>query len=242
MKDLDGMKLLLAVPTYGPADPRCQAQLRGSIMLTANHGVTWVGDISTDRANFSSARNLAAQVLYSSDEANGLVFIDSDIRHSPEDLGNLLLMVKEYGMDFATGVYHQRAKPYISVIFHWSPETKLWKPMAKYPQNTVFKADGCGFGFVYLSKNAVRRVAENHEFDEEYGGWFPDKRTSDGYGEDLSFCYMAMKSGIQLYVNSNVIVGHLGDPEVIHPSTHPVPDDYDAVKQPTQKWGEKYEL
>lgn len=215
--ELSSFQLLLASPTYGPADPRCGVELRGAVMYAANHGVTWVGDISTDRMPFSTARNTAAQGLLESTEANGLMWVDSDMRQKPDDMARVLLAARNLGADFVTGVYHQRRPPYCATIFRWKDHLKKWLAIAEYPRNSYEKVDACGFGFVYTSKRLIEKLADAKGFES----WFPDEQSTGGYGEDMAFCYQAMQVGVQLYAHTGVVLGHLGEPEIVHPDTHP---------------------
>jgi hypothetical protein len=65
----------------------------------------------------------------------------------------------------------------------------------------------------------IETIAKSKYFDKNKG-WFPDERDSGGFGEDLSFCWLAMQCKIQLYVNTAVQVGHTGDPHVVYKEDH----------------------
>ena len=62
-------------------------------------------------------------------------------------------------------------------------------------------------------------MSENPEF-EPLSGWFADKRDFGGFSEDLTFCYLAMRSGVQLYAHTGIQLGHCGDPEVVTRETY----------------------
>jgi hypothetical protein len=212
------MKLLTASPTYGPVEPRCSQELRVGIMATIRDGVEWMGDVSTDRANYSDARNSAAQFLLES-KANGIMWVDSDIRQDQTAMPTLLKSVEDFGAEFVTGVYHQRNWPYEPCIYHWNHKRKLFRAGRDYPADRYAQCDGCGFGFVYTSRKLIEAVARAKNFDSQKG-WFPDERHFSGYGEDLSFCRKVMLLNdpkFQLYVNTAAIVGHTGEHEVIWP-------------------------
>ncbi len=235
--DLAGMKLLLASPTYGPVDPLCARDLRIAIMATAGRGVEWYGDASPDRMGFATARNTVAQNALEDPDINGIVWVDSDIRQGPTDLVRLLDSANHFKADFVTGVYHQRLFPHHPVFYLWSDEKNGYIACEEYERDKFAPIDACGFGFVYTSKKAIERVAGLKEFNPEKG-WFPDERDTGGYGEDISFCSLAAKAKVQLFINTGVIVGHLGDPKVVY--------DKDQVKlqkgerPPTRgKWGSK---
>jgi hypothetical protein len=75
-------------------------------------------------------------------------------------------------------------------------------------------AAGCGFGFVYTSLRMLRWIGMSKEFDPKTG-WFPDRRDTGGFGEDLTFCWLAKEAGFQLWVDSGCIVEHEGNVQYI---------------------------
>jgi hypothetical protein len=214
---LEGIRAMLVVPTYGNPDPICQRDVRLGIMVAANNGVEWVGDASPDRMIFSFARNQAAQSLMNGggkELADGIMWIDSDIRSKPSDIANLLLSVRDYKADFVTGVYHQRNDPMAPVIYEHDTRDGKFRTISSYPLDVFMPMGGCGFGFCWTSTELISAIANLKSFDKKRG-WFPDDRDSDGNGEDLNFCDQAIKAGFQLYANTSIRVGHSGDPRVI---------------------------
>lgn len=235
---MEEMRLITASPTYGPVDPRCSQELRVGIMAAASCGVKFVGDVSTDRANFSDARNSAAQYLMES-KANGILWVDSDIRQTVHEVPTLLLSVEQFNAEFVTGVYHQRNWPHDPVFYHWFPKTGSFRSPVNYPKDSFLPCDGCGFGFVYTSRALIEAVAKSKSFNKKRG-WFPDDRHSGGTGEDLSFCRQVMMLDdpkFQLHVNTAAIVGHLGDPEVIYPDKQRAPQVELGEGEVYKSWG-----
>jgi hypothetical protein len=236
MDTLKGMRLLMVCPTYGPPDPRCQQELRVGMMQAAKYGAVWEGDASPDRMGFSDARNTGAQALLET-EANGIMWVDSDIRQDPLDMTKLLASAAHYERDFVTGVYHQRRPPYDPCFYIFDEEKNLFVGPEEYPPATFDPIDGCGFGFVYTSRKLIEAVARSPKFDDQQG-WFPDRRDVDGWGEDLSFCYQVkFNTSYRLYVNTAIVVGHLGDPEVIYKKTPEEVKKAQAGVEPLGKWG-----
>jgi len=209
--DIAGMVVALCSPTYGPVDPICAKSLRAAVMFAANRGVKWAGDSSPDKMGYGAARNTGVQhVLRTVPDAHGIMWVDSDIEVGIDKIARLLDTANHGGYDFVSGVYHQRTG-YHNPVFHgWSDEKQCFQPAQDYPPNTVGMADGCGFGFVYTSMRMLRDISLSEKF-EARSGWFPDKRDVGGFGEDLTFCWLAKQAGYQLYVDSGVQVGHLGD-------------------------------
>jgi hypothetical protein len=212
------MKAVLVTPTYGNVDPLCAKDLRVAMMTASNHGLHWTADASPDRVGFAAARNEGANLTWKlgKDETDGAMWIDSDIRMHPAEILRLLDSVKKQKADFATGVYHQRGPLYQPVFYHFSKPKKKFQPFMDYPSNSWYPIEGCGFGFVWTSWTLLDKIRNLKTFDKAEG-WFPDKRDlPEGFGEDLEFCRHAMNAGVQLYVNTAVMLGHTGEPRVIY--------------------------
>jgi hypothetical protein len=240
-QELKGVKALLVTPTYGPVDPDAQKSLRVAMMTAANHGLNWAGDASPDRMTYGYARNKAAQVLFDfPDLADGIMWVDSDIMVDPMAITRLVETAVSNKVDFATGIYHKRAGNYEPLIYHFDPIKEKFFIIPEYPENTFMKVGGCGFGFVWTGVNCLTQMSKHPTFDSKRG-WFPDMRDMGGFGEDLNFCYKAIQCGVQLYADTGVQVGHLGD-AVAYGREHYLQayekiKDKALVQDPPEVWG-----
>jgi hypothetical protein len=218
--ELSGLKAAICVPTTGHIDPICEKDLRIGMMVAANHGLMWTSDCSPDRMGYGPGRNAASQSIFKEpDLADGIMWVDSDIRQKPSDIFNLLLASKQYGAEFSTGIYHQRGGDNRPVFYEWKEKERAFSSAYEYPENVFAPVGGCGFGFTWTSGNVLRKMSEVKEFDPKTG-WFADKRDSGGFGEDLHFCYLAIRAGIQLHAHTGIQLGHCGDPIVITRETY----------------------
>lgn len=240
-QELAGIRALLSTPTYGPVDPDAQKSLRVAMMTAANHGLYWAGDASPDRMTYGYARNKTAQTLFDyPDLADGIMWVDSDIMLEPMSITRLIDAAVHNHIDFATGIYHKRAGNFEPLIYHFDPKSEKFYIIPEYPENTLMIVGGCGFGFVWTSKACLTKMSQHPSFDPKRG-WFPDERDTGGFGEDLNFCYKAIKSGVDLYVDTGVQVGHLGDP-VAYGRSHYL-QAYEKIKEralvqtPPETWG-----
>lgn len=214
-RPLEGLRVVLACPTYGPVDPICQRDLRLGMMVAGNRGVEWVADASPDKMPWSTGRNKVVQeCLLQKQDIDGIMWVDSDIRQAPSDMASLLDSVVTYKERFVTGVYHQRLNEYMPVFYEYDRKRNKFRQATDYMDNMFAQIGGCGFGFVWTELSIFEEVAALPHFVKEEG-WFPDHRDSGGFGEDLSFCKYAIDANIQLYLNTAVQVGHMGEPEVI---------------------------
>eukprot|EP00919_Chromeraceae_sp_WS-2016_P071363 GHVR01169029.1.p1 GENE.GHVR01169029.1~~GHVR01169029.1.p1 ORF type:complete len:256 (-),score=38.42 GHVR01169029.1:60-827(-) len=220
--ELKGMKVVLSSQTYGHVDPHCVRDIRSACFHAANHGLTWYGDVSADRMGYSAARNHACeQLVEQCPEADGIMWIDSDIRPPANAITELLWTARRWGLDFLSGVYHHRDGTYNPVLYDWLPSKKRKVKSGflltnDYPLGKNAKIGGCGFGFVFTSTKLVQDIQKLKGWKEDEGKWFPDTRdVPGGFGEDLSFCKFAIDAGYQCHVNTDVQLGHTGDPRVI---------------------------
>ena len=212
---LAGMKAVLVSPTYGGVDPSCARSLRIAVMGASSHGLHWAGDASPDRLAYGYARNAAASYIRKNpDAADGIMWVDSDIMLNNDSIIRLLTTVKIHNLDFVSGVYHTRKPPYLPVIYHWDERVGKYLQAVNYPKEQILSLDACGFGFVWTSTKMINAIADAPWFSETEG-WFPDRRDTGGFGEDISFCDAAKKAGFQLYLDTGVQVGHSGDAKVI---------------------------
>jgi hypothetical protein len=211
---LAGWKAVLAIPSYGPVDPQCQKDVRVAMMLASKYGLTWEADCSPDKVGWGHGRNMAAQSVLEMPDVTGLMWIDSDIRMPPNAIAKLLATAKKFNIEFMTGVYHQRGGYYTPVFYHWSESKRAFQPYKDYPEDSLYPIEGCGFGFVWTSRKLIRDVALLPKFDTKRG-WFPDDRDSGGFGEDMNFCRQVMDAGHQLWVDTGIQLGHMGETEVI---------------------------
>jgi hypothetical protein len=211
-RPLEGLRAALAVPSYGPTDSMCAKDIRVAMMNASAAGLTWVGDVSPDRMGFEKARNVVCQTLIGegSEFADGVVWIDNDMRMERWAITRLLHQAKRFDADFVSGVYHKRGGNYDPVFFVFDEENDTFRSLSDYPEDTIAPADGCGFGFVWTSFKMIDVMARHPDFNEE-DGWF----RREGLSEDLAFCYLARRAGFRLYVDTGIQLGHMGEPEVI---------------------------
>lgn len=217
------MRVVLSSPTYGPVDPQCARMLRYATMVAGNRGIQWVGDASTDRQSYGSARNTAIEAIKERGEPypDGIMWADSDILCENDSIWRLLSTASHFSYDFLSGVYHHRRGGNGPVIYRYTPERETFRQLYMYEPDKIIEAEGCGFGFVYTSWKLIEAIEKLPSFQPDKGRWFPDYREGYGkFGEDLGFSYQAMKAGFQLYVDTGIQVGHVGEAQVITRETY----------------------
>ena len=140
-----------------------------------------------------------------------VMWLDSDMMFQPDTLQILHNDMDNLECDMVTGLYFKRYTPVEPVLYETIKEPirnddgKLIKnitPYTNYPRNRIFPVDGCGFGVVLTSVRLLQHVWDT------YGPAFTPYPWA---GEDISFCHRVNQLGYQIWCDSNVSCGHIGN-------------------------------
>lgn len=194
------ISLVLVTPTYGPVDPRHAKYLRVAIMSAARKGVKWVGDVSCDRMLIDASRNASAKAAIDSG-ADGVIWVDSDIIMPSNGIYRLV----SYGRDFTSGVYFQREGKNFPLIATYDKAIDSFRWMTRWPKDVVFPADGVGFGFCFTSTRLLKKMYDDIPEVKKRGWFYFDK-----FSEDFTFSRHASSVGCPPYVDTGILLGHLG--------------------------------
>lgn len=147
------------------------------------------------------ARNmLAAEALDTG--ADRILFIDSDMYFSP-DMMERMADDMDNGAKFVSGIYFKRRPPIEPCIYKAiDPVGSNGEIYRDYPKDSLFRIAGCGFGAVMLDVDLLRDVADHSVR--------PFAPINGMLGEDLSFCYRATQLGYELWCDSRIKIGHIG--------------------------------
>ena len=121
-----------------------------------------------------------------------ILFLDSDMVFDEEIVENLAFIDK----DFVCGAFQSRRRPYGSCIF------KTLKPVERVKEYGVepFKIEGCGMACTMISTEILKLVQNT------YNTTF---NPTEDFGEDLAFCWRALKIGAEIWCEPTVRVGHI---------------------------------
>ena len=189
--------LIWACPCYGDIDP----QVLGSHLAAMAHAtevstITHVG--ITDRVMVAAARQRIAEEALEKD-ADYIFWADSDVILPSGVVARLLGHRKE----ITSGLYFQRYAPHWPLMMSRVPdkhykaeEAHNW--VAVWPRGLI-AVGAVGFGCVLVATQIFRNIAKPWFVYDEKGG------------EDVRFCVMARQAGYQVFVDTEVVCGHLGD-------------------------------
>ena len=152
------------------------------------------------------ARNMLAQEAIETG-VDRILFLDSDMFFR-SDLMERMAADLDTGVDFVTGISFKRRFPTMPCIYKtvgiFVDEKLAGKTEAytDYPKDGIFPIAGCGFGAVMMNTKVLKSIYEAHGE--------PFNPMPGILGEDLSFCYRARDLGFNLFCDSRIKVGHVG--------------------------------
>lgn len=206
------MKLFLALPVYGGYDPHFTACLMNLIthrpceMIVRPH----VGDSLVARAR----NRLAAQFLRS--DATHLLFLDTDLIFSVDQVARLIA----HDVPLVAGLYPKKQKE-----LGWVCNT-LDEPQ-ETRENGLLPMKYAGTGCLLVAREVFYRMIENLpgiEYDPDDGdapgvAWdffatgvwkCPNSGRRRYLSEDWFFCQRARDLGIEVLVDTQVVLKHVG--------------------------------
>jgi len=129
-------------------------------------------------------------------DADYVMWFDSDMIFEPDTMLKLI----EADKDIVSGLYFRRSPPYSLVAFDKCDlETGEWTQ-----QEVPEKLETCeavGFGCVLLKTDVLREIVI------KFNTWFQPMK---GFGEDLAFCWRARQCGYDIWLDPDVVCGHVG--------------------------------
>lgn len=127
-----------------------------------------------------------------------MLMADSDMVFSVEDGVNIVTECLEKKLDVVSALYFKGFSPYDPCIY----EPKVLEVYHKYPKNSLFEIAYCGFGFVAINGNTIKRLPPKP--------FTPLERQKGILLEpDLSFCHRVRELGMKVWCDSRIKVGHL---------------------------------
>lgn len=154
------------------------------------------------RMMIHEARNNA--VKYALDnEMDYILFIDDDM--VIDSSYNLFDKLIKHDKDIVAPLFFKRFPPYMPLLFkrniYADGRYTTFDNIVDYKKGLV-KVDGVGFGCVLIKTSVFK------DLDKPYF------MISDTFGEDLYFCNKAINKGIDIFVDTTITVGHLGEKTV----------------------------
>ena len=194
------MKIFIAIPTMESVP----VQFLGSMLQLKRQDVEVQFGIETGSLVYNARNSLARQAVKS--EADWVLWLDSDMVFDPDLLDKMLTVCIENDIDFLTALCFRRKPPYTPCLFERLDVRKDGKGASYTALLSVpdgrFRVEGCGLAGVLMSTDVLISVAAKFNgamFDPMYG-----------FGEDVTFCWRARQCGYEIWCDSDIEMGHVG--------------------------------
>lgn len=149
---------------------------------------------------YTSRNNLAQKAIMM--EADYVLWLDSDMVFTPDLLERMLERLQNDKLDFLTGLYFRRVRPFTPVLFdrlEMVGNVCNWSEFKEIPEEP-FEVGGCGFGCVLMDTGVFLDV------QSRFGNMFAPIGNT---GEDLAFCWRARECGYKIICDPAITCGHV---------------------------------
>lgn len=156
------------------------------------------------------SRSRVATEFMFGDYGDALLFVDTDIVFTPDDVKQLLEATVDHGI-VAGGYIMKDGKNFAN---------RGWEPMK--PDGAIHDVEYVSTGFLAIRRDALEQIQEKLDLPLLHIGWADKEcypffesgrdRTNrhDFYlSEDWDFCDKAREAGLRVYWHTGVLVGHL---------------------------------
>ena len=195
------MNTMIAIPCMDTVPTTFLERLLGlqrpqSLVVTAKNSLVY------------DARNMLAEMAMR-ENMDRILWLDSDMAFDSDLLVRLSADLDE-GKRFVSALCFSRKIPtkpciYSETGYREIPEEGRRETysvrMEPYPFNEIFQVKGVGLAACMMDTSVVREV-----YDRFGSPFFPQA----GFGEDLSFCRRCDELGIEMWCDSRINVGHIG--------------------------------
>lgn len=150
-------------------------------------------------------------------DGDWILFIDSDMVWQPRAIKDIIETRAKYDFDILGALCHQRSAPYQPTVYVKDPKGHGYTFLEKWPQGAALKVDATGMAFCIIHKRVFDRMSE-----AAVGEPMPpleERRLKPpppifewpfDYGEDFAFCQRAQATGSEIYVDTTIEIGHVG--------------------------------
>lgn len=152
------------------------------------------------------------QKIFNGMDYDYIMWIDSDTIFRPQHFQALL----DHNMDMVGGLYAMEGGKQFAAVKKesWSHSKFLkqgYFDFMEYEKDIknktkLIEVAYCGFGFLLIKKGVIEKL--------EYPWFYPEMIQMDGSdvqdftSEDTAFCRKVTKSGLKIYVDPKIVVGH----------------------------------
>lgn len=207
-------RVSMCIPTY---NGKVDNDFFQSCMALQKTGPFEVEIFQTKRIVVHYARERIVEAVLKAGHFDYIWWLDDDMTFPPDTLARLLAHRKPV----VTAVAYQRREPYAPCIFDWSPLPKheqgavaksiaevggFYEHVHNAEHTGLRKIDGCGSACTLVATSVYKQL--------DASGKRPFY-SNKSFGEDLYFTRLCNEAGIPIYADTDLIIGHLGDPVLV---------------------------
>lgn len=126
------------------------------------------------------------------------MFIDDDMV-LPEDT---LIRLMEADKDIVSGFCVSRRPPFLTAAYMHDKRT-FYRNLTEWPDDTLMEVDAVGAACLLVRTEVFRNIKK--PWFHFYDNW------ESSMGEDLFFCRRAQRKGYKIWLDTGLIIGHIGD-------------------------------
>ena len=211
--DFSKVHVHFGIPAYGGmiTEP-CFTSFLRFILMASKMNLQWSLDTMVNESLVTRARNNLMAKMMTNTAATHFMFIDADIRFTPESIFMMLATDK----DVIGGLYPKKALP-ISYVINVKPGTMI--------QNDIFPVDTMGTGFMMFKRHVYEKLCAAHpetkyvddvglgkQYEPTMYAIFDCEIDEKGHylSEDWTFCRRWAKLGGEIYAHAKVLLNHSG--------------------------------
>ncbi len=189
---------------------------------------------------FAGRNKLCKSAL--SHKSDWLLMIDSDMTFPSDSFERMFA----HGKDIISALAFKKSHPYTPVIARRTDKGKefsTYSIICNWVDNALIKVDGVGTAFLLINMDIIRKMEEPWFYHE----WLP--KTKSILGSDYYFCAKAEALGHQVWVDTSLKIGHIGEynfgfedylnnggPVKEFPSQDDVSTDYETLADFKVRW------
>lgn len=188
------MRISLGIPTRGEVNIETTMALMYMLKETPHefhlnfHKGTYLNELRNDILKDARDNN-----------ADYLMFIDSDLTFPPDGINRLLASYK----DVIGGIYNMKQLPPVSTLKMIDKDGKIIGGKAEdIPKDKIFKAYAIPTGFMLIRLEAIKDIKNPFDFSRDEKGEF--------IGEDVGFCEKVREAGLDIWCDPTIPIGHIG--------------------------------
>lgn len=213
MTDFSKTNIHIAIPAYnGMMHESCFISLLQFLIDASKKGLNWTLDTMGNESLIPRARNNLAGKFLHNKNATHLMFIDSDIRFTPDDLFKLITADK----DVCCGAYPVKKMPPQLVINELENGEK---------EGDLVEVSTAGTGFMLIKRQVFDKMIQAYpktKYKEHVGlgaryepylyALFDTDISQEGFylSEDWTFCLRWRAIGGKVWVHKGIDLGHVG--------------------------------